>query len=283
MKFNPTEAIKSLEYNTNRTDLVLPEYGRHLQKLIDQVILIEDSAERNKAARAIIDIMGTINPHLRDVLDFQHKLWDQLFKMSRFELDVDSPYEKPKTTTNFNAPILIEYPKNNHRYRFYGSNIVDMIKEAISWEEGDRKDALIMVIANHMKKSYVNWNNESIDDKVIFQHLKDLSQGKIDLTAGLDDNNNAVNLMKPTSRNNQFQNRSTTTTNTNNRTNTYQNRNTSGNNNNNNSTQQRSNPNTKQTGSATPNNRFVKKTNTNNTTNNTNSNNSSKNTNRNTN
>lgn len=278
MKFKPTEAINHLEYNTDRKDLVLPEYGRHLQKLIDQVILIEDSAERNKAARAVIDIMGTINPHLRDVLDFQHKLWDQLFKMSRFQLDVDSPYEKPRATTNFNEPILIEYPRNNHRYRFYGSNIVDMINEAISWEEGERKEALIMVIANHMKKSYVNWNNESIDDAVIFQHLKDLSNGKIDLTASLDDNNNTVNLMKPNVRSNQFQNRNTSTTNTNNRNNSFQNRSNSGNNNPN---QQRNNPNNKQANTPNANNRFVKKANPNN--NNTNSNNSSKNTNRNTN
>ena len=268
MKFKPTEAINNLEYNTDRKDLVLPEYGRHLQKLIDQVILIEDSAERNKAARAVIDIMGTINPHLRDVLDFQHKLWDQLFKMSRFELDVDSPYEKPIAVTNFNEPILIEYPRNNHKYRFYGSNIVDMINEAISWEEGERKEALIMVIANHMKKSYVNWNNESIDDAVIFQHLKELSGGKIDLTTSLDDNNNAVNLMKPNVRNNQFQNRNTSTSN--NRNNPFQNRNNSGNNNQN---QQRNNPNNRQANSPNANNRFVKKTNPNNN----NGNNSSKN------
>lgn len=271
MKFNPTKAIENLEYNTKRKDLVLPEYGRHLQKLIDQVILIEDSVERNKAARAVIDIMGTINPHLRDVLDFQHKLWDQLFKMSRFELDVDSPYEKPKTASNFNKPILIEYPRNNHQYRFYGSNIVDMINEAISWEESERKEALIMVIANHMKKSYVNWNNESIDDAVIFEHLKELSKGKLDLTANADDNN----LMKPTARSNQFQSRSTSTVNTNSRTNTFQNR--SNLNNNTNTNQQRSsNPNNKQTNTAT--NRFVKKTNPNN---NSTNNNSSKNTNRN--
>ena len=276
MKFKPTEAINNLEYNTDRKDLVLPEYGRHLQKLIDQVILIEDSAERNKAARAVIDIMGTINPHLRDVLDFQHKLWDQLFKMSRFQLDVDSPYEKPKAVTNFNEPILIEYPRNNHKYRFYGSNIVDMINEAVTWEEGERKEALIMVIANHMKKSYVNWNNESIDDSVIFQHLKELSGGKIDLKSNLDDSNNTVNLMKPNVRNNQFQNRNTSTQNSNNRNNQFQNRNNSGNNNPN---QQRNNPNNKQANTQNANNRFVKKSNTNNN----NGNNSSKNTNRNSN
>lgn len=261
MKFNPKEAINNLEYNTNRRDLVLPEYGRHLQKLIDQVILIKDNEERNKAARAVIDIMGTINPHLRDVLDFQHKLWDQLFKMSRFELDVDSPYEKPKAVTNFNEPILIEYPKNNQKYRFYGTNIVDMIQEAIGWEDGERKEALIMVIANHMKKSYVNWNNESVEDAVIFQHLKELSNGKIDLTSTGDDSNNSVNLAKANSRANTYQNnRNNQNNNNNNRNNQFQNRNNSNNKQSNNT-----------------NNRFVKKNNNNN------NNNSSKNTNRNTN
>ncbi|WKW47309.1 DUF4290 domain-containing protein [Myroides sp. JBRI-B21084] len=270
MKFNPKEAINNLEYNTNRRDLVLPEYGRHLQKLIDQVIVIKDIEERNKAARAVIDIMGTINPHLRDVLDFQHKLWDQLFKMSRFELDVDSPYEKPKSVTNFNEPILIEYPKNNQKYRFYGTNIVEMIQEAIGWEDGERKDALIMVIANHMKKSYVNWNNESVEDTVIFQHLKELSNGKIDLTNGVDDNNNSVNLAKANNRTNTYQNnRNSQSGNNNNRNNQFQNRNNSGTNNN----TQRNNSNNKQSNNT--NNRFVKKNNTNN--------NSSKNTNRNTN
>ncbi|WCM41873.1 DUF4290 domain-containing protein [Flavobacterium sp. CBA20B-1] len=260
MKFNPTEAINNLEYNTNRRDLVLPEYGRHLQKLIDQVILIEDREERNRAARAVIDIMGTINPHLRDVLDFQHKLWDQLFKMSRFELDVDSPYEKPKAVTDFHEPVLIDYPKNNHEYRFYGSNIVDMIQEAVNWEEGERKDALIMVIANHMKKSYVNWNNESVEDAVIFQHLKKLSAGKIDLTTGVDENNNSVNLAKTNNWNNPYQNnRNASGGNSNNRNNQFQNRNNSGNN----SQRNNSNNNSNNKQGNNTNNRFVKKNNTN--------------------
>lgn len=269
MKFNPKIAINQLEYNTDRRDLVLPEYGRHLQKLIDQVVLIEDREERNRAARAVIDIMGTINPHLRDVLDFQHKLWDQLFKMSRFELDVDSPYEKPKALTNFNEPKLIDYPANNQKYRFYGSNIVEMINEVVTWEEGERKEALIMVIANHMKKSYVNWNNESIEDRIIFEHLKELSGGKIDLVNENTEGSAGVNLSNV--RNTQFQNRNnnTSTPNSGNRNTQFQNRNNPNNNN-----AQRNNQN-KQNNNNNNGNRFVKKTNTGNS--------SPKNTNRNTN
>lgn len=210
MKFNPREAINNLEYNTNRSDLVIPEYGRHLQKLIDQVIVIPEREERNRAARAIIDIMGTINPHLRDVLDFQHKLWDQLFKMSGFQLDVDSPYPKPQPNLDRSKPILIDYPTNNHKYRFYGTHIIEMINEAISWEEGERKNALIMVIANHMKKSYVNWNKDNVTDDVIFTHLLELSKGKINLFDQSEDGSSSVNLMKQSARVNQFQNRNTT-------------------------------------------------------------------------
>lgn len=213
MKFNPQQAIQHLEYNTDRQDLVIPEYGRHLQKLIDQVILIEDREERNKAARSIIDIMGTINPHLRDVLDFQHKLWDQLFKMSRFELDVDSPYPKPHPEWNKNAPILIDYPANNQNYRFYGNHIIAMINEAVSWEESEKKTALIMVIANHMKKSYMTWNKDTVSDDVIFTHLFDLSDGKIDLRNHNNDSSNTVNLTAQSPRTN-YQNRSNTGKNT---------------------------------------------------------------------
>ena len=249
MKFNPQEAIHQLEYNTDRKDLVIPEYGRHLQKLIDQVVEIEDREERNKAARAVIDIMGTINPHLRDVLDFQHKLWDQLFKMSHFELDVDSPYAKPNPDLNKNAPILIDYPANNQKYRFYGNHIVEMINEAISWEEGERKDALIMVIANHMKKSYLNWNKDTVDDVVIFTHLLELSQGKINLLKKDEELHSRNNLMKQNNKT-PYQNRNNNNGNTQ-RNNSFQNRN----NNNNN-------------GTANNQKRFVKKNNNGNNNNN---------------
>ncbi|MBA5793242.1 DUF4290 domain-containing protein [Flavobacterium sp. xlx-214] len=279
MNFKPHEAISQLEYNTDRKDLVIPEYGRHLQKLIDQVIVIKDRDERNKAARNVIDIMGTINPHLRDVLDFQHKLWDQLFKMSRFELDVDSPYPKPNPDLNKNAPILITYPANNHKYRFYGTNIVDMIHEAISWEEGEKKDALIMVIANHMKKSYLNWNKDTVDDEVIFNHLLELSNGKINLLKKDEELNSRNNLMKQnsTNKNNSFQNRPNN--NNQQKNNSFQNRNNN-NASNNNGNSQKSNASSNQNNNQK---RFVKKNNNNNPNNGNGNNNLPKNQNRKTN
>ena len=181
MKFTPAEAIKELEYNAERTSLVIPEYGRHLHKLIGNVLLIQNKEERNKAANAVIKIMGSMNPHLRDVPDFQHMLWDQLFQMSKFKLDVDSPYPIPSEESTHIKPVKLNYPQENPKYRFYGNNIIHMIDEAITWEEGEKKDALIMVIANHMKKSYLSWNKETVKDEVIFEHLLELSHGKINL------------------------------------------------------------------------------------------------------
>ena len=168
--------MNSLEYNTERTKLIIPEYGRHIHQMIDQAVALKDKDKRNNMAKAIIGVMGNLNPHLRDVPDFQHKLWAQLFIMSDFELDVDSPFEKPSKEIYVNSkPNKLEYPQNYPRYRFYGNNIKKMIDIAMEWEEGELKDKLIANIANHMKKCFLNWNKDSVDDKVIFNHLSDLS------------------------------------------------------------------------------------------------------------
>ena len=145
------EEVSYLEYNSQRSHLIIPEYGRHLQKLIDQATAIEDREERNKAAKYIISVMGSLNPHLRDVPDFQHKLWDQLFIMSDFRMDVDSPYPIPSKDILTQKPDRLKYPQNFPKYRFYGNNIKYMIDVANSWEESELKNALVLVIANHMK------------------------------------------------------------------------------------------------------------------------------------
>lgn len=190
------EAVSQLEYNSIREQLIIPEYGRHLQKLIEQVTDIEDREERNKAAKYVISVMGSLNPHLRDVPDFQHKLWDQLFIMSDFRLDVDSPYPIPSREVLNQRPEILKYPQNFPKYRFYGNNITYMIDEAMKWDEGDLKNALILVIANHMKKCYLSWNKETVEDEVIFQHLLELSNGKIDLFKSNEELSNSHNLMK---------------------------------------------------------------------------------------
>ena len=171
--------METLQYNTKRTQLIIPEYGRHVQLMINQILETQDREERNKMARAVIGIMGNMSPHLRDVPDFQHKLWDQLFIMSNFELDVDSPYEKPQKEVLAQKPDRLAYPQRNPKYRFYGNNIKSMINIAMNWEEGDLKYALVYNIANHMKKCFLNWNKDTVQDEVIFNHLKELSDNKL--------------------------------------------------------------------------------------------------------
>ena len=188
--------IEQLEYNTERQRLIIPEYGRHIQKMINIAMATEDVAERNKQAKAIIGVMGNLQPHLRDVPDFQHKLWDQLFIMSDFKLDVESPFPKPSKEVLQERPEPLGYPQNFPKYRFYGNNIKRMIDVANSWEEGDMKEALEFAIANHMKKCYLNWNKDTVEDVVIFKHLLELSNGKIDLAAKQEDLSDASNLMK---------------------------------------------------------------------------------------
>ena len=173
--------VENLEYNSERPKLIIPEYGRHFQKMVDYAVSIEDDEERNKVAKAIISVMGNLQPHLRDVPDFQHKLWDQLFIMSDFKLKVESPFPIPIKEVLEQSPEPLEYPQNHPKYRFYGTNIKRMIDVAINWEEGDLRSGLEFAIANHMKKCYLNWNKDTVDDKVIFNHLFELSEGKIDL------------------------------------------------------------------------------------------------------
>lgn len=170
-----------IEYNSERPHLIIPEYGRHIQKLVDHCVALETKEERNTMAKAIVDVMGNLQPHLRDVPDFKHKLWDQLFIMSDFKLEVDAPFEKPSKEELQQKPERLAYPKSASKYRFYGNNIQTMIDTALSWEDGDMKEALVFTIANHMKKCFLNWNKDTVEDDVIFNHLFELSGGKIDI------------------------------------------------------------------------------------------------------
>ena len=179
---------------------MIPEYGRHLQKLINQAVVVSDRDQRNKMARYIIQVMGNLNPHLRDVPDFQHKLWDQLFIMSDFKLEVDSPYPILSREVLQMKPDRLEYPQNFPKYRFYGNNIKYMIDVDNKWEEGDMKSVLIKVIANHMKKSYLSWNKDTVKDDVIFEHLYELSNGKINLLESAEELINTNDLMRTNQR-----------------------------------------------------------------------------------
>lgn len=196
MTYRDKEAINYLEYNSQREHLIIPEYGRYVQKLIDQITIIEDREKRNKGARYVISVLGNLNPHLRDVPDFQHKLWDQLFIMSDFRLDIDSPFPIPTRDVVQLKPEKLTYPQNFPKYRFYGNNIKYMIDVARKWEEGELKNALIIVIANHMKKCFLSWNKDTVTDEVIFQHLLELSNGELNLTEMKEELSTSQNLLK---------------------------------------------------------------------------------------
>lgn len=175
------ELVYNLEYNTERAKLIIPEYGRHFQKMVDHAITIEDKEERIKVANAIISVMGNLQPHLRDVPEFNHKLWDQLFIMSDFKLDVPSPFPITSKELLEQKPEPLDYPQNFPKYRFYGNNIKRMIDIATSWEKGDKRSGLEYTIANHMKKCFLNWNKDTVEDSVIYKHLTELSKGEINL------------------------------------------------------------------------------------------------------
>ncbi len=169
-------------YNTDKTPLIIPEYGRMIHEMVAHLKTIEDKEERNKNAKAIVRYLGFQNPHLRDVPDFQHKLWDHLFIMANFDLDVDAPFPKPEPEKLKERPEKLPYPKKGYRFRYYGHIIKEMIDKAVEWEDGELKDLLIKTIANHMKKNYLTWNKDSVTDDVIFEHLRILSDGKISLS-----------------------------------------------------------------------------------------------------
>ncbi|WP_299176524.1 DUF4290 domain-containing protein [uncultured Chryseobacterium sp.] len=174
-----------MEYNTQKTQLHLPEYGRIIQQLVERCKELPTKEERNEMAMAIIDFMGQRNPQLRDEENYKHKLWDHLFILANYDLDVDSPYPFPTKEQLSEKPKKMEYPKLQGDFKFYGKSILQLIDKAIELDSGDEKEALIEVIANNMKKSYNVYNKEHVTDDVIFRHLKELSENRLDLT-GID-------------------------------------------------------------------------------------------------
>lgn len=174
-----------MEYNSQRDHLVIPEYGRNIQKMAEYACTVEDREERNKLAKAIVAVMGQLNPHLRDINDFRHKLWDHLFIISNFKLDVDSPYPKPAPQDFKIKPQKLPYPTYNIKYRHFGKNIEKMIGEVKKISDPAAREHLTLLIANFMKQSYVNWNKDSVGDEIILNHLRELSKGELVAKPGL--------------------------------------------------------------------------------------------------
>ena len=163
-----------MKYNTEEKKLVMPEYGRNIQNMVDYCITIQDREERKRCADTII--MGNMFPHLRDVNDFKHILWDHLAIMADFKLDIDYPYEIVKKEDLYSRPPRIPYNNSRIRYRHYGKTLEKMIQKATEFEPGVEKDQLL---ATQMKKSFLTWNKESVDDRKIFKDLDELSEGQI--------------------------------------------------------------------------------------------------------
>jgi hypothetical protein len=172
-------STQSKDYNTSRKKLALPEYGRNVHNMVDLLLQMEDRERRNKAAHVLIDIMGNLNPYLRDVPDFKHKLWDHLAIMANFKLDIDYPYSPPSPDVLFEKPNKVPYCQRDIRLRHYGHTMELMIKKAQEFEESKEKDILIYQLANHMKKSYLTWNKDTVEDDKILDDLSEISNGKL--------------------------------------------------------------------------------------------------------
>jgi hypothetical protein len=169
-----------MDYNSQRKKLPLPEYGRNIQNMVNHVLTIEDRDERNRAAKTVIDVMGNLYPYLRDVAEFNHKLWDHLAIMTDFKLDIDYPYEPPSPDILTEKPNTVPYDQHDIKYKHYGLVMEKMIKKIADYE-GEEKEVLIRQLANHMKKSFLVWNKDAVEDDKIFQDMEELSDGKLKL------------------------------------------------------------------------------------------------------
>lgn len=185
----------NFDYNTTRNELILAEYGRNVQNMVKYIIELPDLEERNKYAQAVIDLMGFLNPHLRDVADFKHKLWDHLHIISGYKIDVDSPYPKPTPEDALVKPKHIGYPQQKITYKHYGKTVETMIEKAKAVDDPERRAAMVQGIANFMKMAYVTWNKDSVADETILKNLRELSGGELQL----DENVNLAKVeFKPT-------------------------------------------------------------------------------------
>jgi len=202
--------INELDYNTQLKRMDLPEYGRNIQRMVDYALTIEDKEERKRCVQTIISIMGNLFPHLRDVPDFKHKLWDHLAIMSDFKLDIDYPYEIVRKENLYSKPDQVPYNAKRIKIKHYGRTIEDLIEKAVAMEDGPERTRLVQLMANHMKKSILAWNRESVDDQKIFDDLRTLSDGKIDVneeTVHLLEIRDIMPVRKPIQRQNQNNNR----------------------------------------------------------------------------
>jgi Domain of unknown function (DUF4290) len=171
-----------MEYNTTRNHLVMSEYGRHVQKMIEHLLTIEDPERRQRNAQAVIELMGFLNPHLRNVEDFRHKLWDHLFLISDFKLQVKSPYPIPTRESLSERPDPLPYPKRHPKYSHLGKNLETVINKALKEEDTDKRAGFANAIAYYMKLAYSNWHKEMVHDDGIQNELTSITDGQLTFT-----------------------------------------------------------------------------------------------------
>jgi hypothetical protein len=173
-----------MEYNTTRSKMLMPEYGRNVQKMVEYLLTIEDPAVRLRNAEAVIELMGTLNPHLKTVEDYKHKLWDHLYQMTDFKLDVASPYPAPTPEEVFKKPERLPYPQEHIKERHLGKNLTSLLDKALAETDPEKKQALTQLIGYYMKLAYTNWHKEPVHDDMIKSELNILSNGQLAYETG---------------------------------------------------------------------------------------------------
>ncbi len=171
-----------MEYNTTRNDMSMREYGRHIQKMVEYLLTIEDREKRQQQAQVLIELMGFLNPHLKNVEDFRHKLWDHLFFISDFKLDVDSPYPIPQKETYKQKPDPLPYPKRYPKFSHLGKNLEIIIDKALNEEDAEKKEGFANAIAYYMKLAYSNWHKELVHDDAIRTELNEMTGGQLEFS-----------------------------------------------------------------------------------------------------
>lgn len=173
-----------MEYNTTRSKLLMPEYGRNVQKMVEYLVTVDDREKRLKQAEVIIELMGTLNPHLKTIEDYKHKLWDHLYQMTDFNLDVDSPYPCPTPEMIFKKPEVLPYPQESIPHRHLGKNIQALLDKALAETDEEKRQGLTQAIGYYMKLAYANWHKEPVHDDMIKSELKEITGGQLHFESG---------------------------------------------------------------------------------------------------
>jgi len=193
-----------MDYNSSRSKLVLKEYGRHVQKIVENCVKEKDPVKRNIFAKEIIELMGQLNPHLRNVEDFRHKLWDHLFIMSDFKLKVDSPYPIKERAEIEKRPKPLPYPQSRIKYKHYGKNVEALVAKAITTEDAEKKAGFTQCIGNFMKLVYQNWSKDEVNNETVKNDIRLLSKGQLQISddQDIDSLARANRIKKPQENNN---------------------------------------------------------------------------------